>query len=144
MARPTEVFPNNAGELLCTECKKYKHTNSFDKSNVTRGYQYKCKECKLSIAQVTYTTDKRHIKTLKKYNLTTEQYDIMRKEQGYACAICGRDEKELQRRLAVDHEHSIGFNRELLCGNCNNGLGNFKEDIEYLEAAIKYLRKWEI
>lgn len=34
--------------------------------------------------------------------------------------------------------------RDLLCGSCNQGLGNFKDNPERLASAIKYLAKWGI
>ncbi len=43
--------------------------------------------------------------------------------------------------LHVDHNHKTGKVRGLLCYNCNNGIGRFKEDIETLEKAIEYLKK---
>jgi len=61
---------------------------------------------------------------------------------GDVCVIC---EKSCPsgRRLAVDHEHSTGTIRGLLCINCNKGLGNFKDNIELLEAAIQYLKNYK-
>ena len=51
------------------------------------------------------------------------------------CVICGNDGP----KLAVDHCHSTNKIRGILCMNCNQGLGKFKDDPELLEFARIYL-----
>ena len=51
---------------------------------------------------------------------------------------------QFERLLSVDHHHATGQMRGLLCNHCNVGLGNFKEDVSYLEAAIEYLKKHHV
>ena len=67
------------------------------------------------------------------------------KIQNNVCAICknpetAKDKKtNCVRRMAIDHDHNTGAIRGLLCSNCNNGLGRFKDSRDYLQSAIKYL-----
>ena len=42
--------------------------------------------------------------------------------------------------LAMDHDHETQEFRGFLCGNCNQGIGKFKDDPKLLQAAIEYLR----
>lgn len=62
-------------------------------------------------------------------------------KQGGVCAICKNPEKSCARgyRLAVDHDHATKQVRGLLCVNCNQGLGHFRDSIPRLQAAIGYL-----
>ncbi|WPJ53570.1 hypothetical protein RCIP0083_00040 [Klebsiella phage RCIP0083] len=53
--------------------------------------------------------------------------------------ICGKHESEQRRALAVDHCHTTGSVRGLLCDNCNRGIWYFRDNHEVLKAAIKYL-----
>lgn len=53
------------------------------------------------------------------------------------CEICS---KYVGDSLCVDHCHSSGKFRGLLCSTCNMGLGMFRDDEERLRKAIKYLR----
>ena len=44
-------------------------------------------------------------------------------------------------KACIDHDHKTGVIRGIICGNCNFGLGNFKDNIELIEKAIKYLEE---
>jgi hypothetical protein len=85
----------------------------------------------------------RNVKLLRLYGLTPEEYEALREAQGGVCAICKREEtrtyKGRIRALAVDHDHETGEVRGLLCSDCNQGIGWFRDDPELLQAAIEYL-----
>lgn len=76
-----------------------------------------------------------------KYGLTEADYLAKIVEQGNVCAICSK--KDETKVLCVDHDHVTGEVRGLLCGNCNVGLGNFRDSPKILESAIAYLLKKE-
>lgn len=40
----------------------------------------------------------------------------------------------------MDHDHTTGKIRGLLCFGCNTGLGKFKDSIVILNKAINYLK----
>ena len=77
---------------------------------------------------------------LKRHKITQEQKDSMLLEQNFCCAICGVHQDDCWSILAVDHCHKTGKIRGLLCAHCNHGLGNFKDNIEIIKNAIKYLK----
>lgn len=69
--------------------------------------------------------------------------ELQEKQQG-VCAICKQLASGMlnsRARLAVDHCHTTGKIRGLLCGGCNVGLGHFKDNPEYLANAIEYLKE---
>jgi len=72
----------------------------------------------------------------RKYGVTPEMYDAMIAASGGLCAICRKPAS-----LSIDHDHSTGLVRDLLCRGCNTGLGGFKDDPSALQAAIAYLHK---
>lgn len=73
----------------------------------------------------------------RRWGLTIEQYDAMLDAQGGVCAICGTHNQN-KRRFAVDHDHSIGTIRGLLCVLCNTSLGMYEK---YEEKIKLYLAK---
>ncbi len=76
----------------------------------------------------------------KHYGISIDDYNAMFQYQRGCCAICGTHQNELTKRLFVDHDHSTGEVRSLLCGHCNTGLGMYRDDPELLEIAAEYLR----
>lgn len=86
--------------------------------------------------QAKYEKQLRAYNLKKKYGLTTEQYEQMVNEQNGKCAICG---EVPEGGLTVDHCHRSGVVRALLCGFCNAGLGDFRDDPQRLESAARYL-----
>jgi hypothetical protein len=84
---------------------------------------------------------------LSRRKLTTEQYTQMLESQNYGCAICktlkhGHNPGKTGGSFAVDHDHTTGQVRGLLCTRCNPGLGFFLDRIDLLQAAIEYLNKY--
>lgn len=104
----------------CVQCKLPALTN-----------RVRCESCLLKVGCLT-----------KGYKITLESKKALYVAQGGLCAICrrtptGRDKRS--ETLHVDHDHATGKIRGLLCINCNQGLGSFKDDRELLEMAVKYL-----
>lgn len=70
------------------------------------------------------------------YRLGPGQFEAMLARQDGRCAVCG---DRPTATLAVDHDHATGEVRGLLCRNCNQGLGHFRDDPQRLARAIDYL-----
>jgi hypothetical protein len=75
----------------------------------------------------------------KQYGITLQEYNDMLEKQDYKCAICGNEDEVEGRKLAIDHCHTSGAVRGLLCGKCNRGLGLFYDNQDLLEKAKQYL-----
>lgn len=78
---------------------------------------------------------------LRRYGLTQLEYDQMLKAQNGLCYMCKRP-NQTKHAFHVDHNHSTGEVRRLLCHRCNNGL-RFVEDENFLQSAIKYLAEFQ-
>ena len=81
------------------------------------------------------------------YGITLEEYKNRLKDQDYCCASCGISTKELEadvkitrhRQLVVDHCHTTGKVRGLLCNSCNTSLGLLKENLVALVGLTRYV-----
>lgn len=63
---------------------------------------------------------------LDNYKLTVEQWDAISAYQNHVCYACHQPEPVKGRRLAVDHDHTTGLVRGLLCSRCNPVLGKLE------------------
>lgn len=123
----------------CSKCKVEKPRSEFGKDKRRPDGLYpQCRECKSTAHKESY--HKVAAKRLEqKYGITSEQRAEMFEAKKGCCKICGKHESEQRRALAVDHCHTTGAVRGLLCDNCNRGIGYFRDNPELLKAAIKYL-----
>ena len=78
---------------------------------------------------------RRRIKWL--YGLSYEDYELMLKKSEGKCLIC-KDVPKQRRLIHIDHDHSNGKVRGVLCSRCNGQLGWYEK---YKEQIINYLKK---
>ena len=78
----------------------------------------------------------------RRFGLSLEDYERMLAEQGGGCAICGRLDsgRPYAKNFSIDHNHTTGEIRGLLCNKCNIAIGLFEESEAAMLAAIAYLR----
>lgn len=85
----------------------------------------------------------RHLK--RKFGITVAEYDAMLNAQNGVCAICLQPETRIKDgvlyRLAVDHNHTTGKIRELLCFKCNSTLGKIETNGISLDAIAAYIER---
>lgn len=138
----------------CTACGETKPLSEFyvkNKRPGAEGYNQPAAECKLCSARRTRERRKAdpqqvrqtgsHSKLRSRYSVTPEAYAARLAAQGGGCAICGAPASADGRRLSVDHDHSTGRVRGLLCEPCNPALGCFKDDPDLLDAVALYLER---
>lgn len=77
------------------------------------------------------------------YSMTLEQVEELLESQNRQCAICSRvgNPTSKKNQLFIDHCHSTGKVRGMLCYSCNTLLGFSFDKIEILTSAIDYLKK---
>lgn len=78
--------------------------------------------------------------TLKKYGLTIESFNQMLEETDNCCWIC-KDRFVRKEDANVDHCHTSGKVRGILCSACNTALGLARDNETILSSMIKYLQK---
>lgn len=141
------------GDLkTCSQCGETKDIEDFPKvdprsksfSRYKNGIKPWCKECYRAyntkyMQKARSGGSKKYNHYYKKYGLTQEDVILMHENRNFKCDICNQDTDHRYDKLCVDHSHTTGKVRGLLCFSCNTLLGNAKDDIEILKNAIKYL-----
>ena len=135
----------------CSKCKIVKETASFNtrKSN-NNSLQSYCIECakkdraKRYLGNRSKALEQSYRANIKsRYGISPEDYNRMFDEQNGKCAICKSAEikRKNAKRFCIDHCHSTGKVRALLCHDCNVILGKLKDDIQFIDNIKQYLMK---
>jgi len=149
---PTKVCPSCMTEKPVTEYWMRKNRRALQPAS-------RCKSCsndanrqwraanagyeKARYAKQKVETRERHL--VRKYGVDLAAYNEMLALQGGVCAICSKPEsKEHHGVLHVDHCHSTGRVRGLLCRNCNHVLGLMRDDAALMIRAAEYLQLSQI
>lgn len=154
----------------CCRCKVSKEESEFVIDRRTPdGKTGACKECRKNYQQIWYYNNLDKVKAAferdkpyrkeyysrpkiklrhnlsrikRDFGLESDEYLKMVEDHQGNCAICGNKETSSRsENLSVDHCHTTGKVRGLLCSKCNRGLGLFLDDLNLLELAINYLKK---
>lgn len=139
--------------LDCRKCGEIKDFSEFSKQNKkSRGYSYICKSChnkynreqwyqKNSEIQKKASADwkkRNHVKVkATRYGISEEYLQSVINSSEGKCQSCG-DPYE-----CVDHCHSSGKFRGLLCNPCNKALGFLRDSIYRIDGLRRYLQSVE-
>jgi hypothetical protein len=112
----------------CATCKEEKPETEY------YGTAYnECKICK------TERSKRNQINWL--YGISFEEKQAMVIGQDRKCALCG-DSFVSEKHTHLDHNHTTGQIRGVLCSSCNTGLGLFGESVEKLKKGIEYIERY--
>jgi hypothetical protein len=145
-------------QYSCIECSKRYHAKRYieqkEKINAQiKKYRMENKEKLAQSQNIWKSKNPEKVKkyqratNLKKFGISLQDYEKKFEEQKGLCAICKKPETFIHSRtkkiakLAVDHCHSTGKTRGLLCKNCNIALGLFKDDQFSILSALNYLKE---
>lgn len=149
---------SNSTTKACTLCGEDKPLTDYYADNRTRdGKCQRCKPChdiyakgwKSRNREKTLEYNRTHYHRsgvhYRRYGLTKEQFDALLQSQQGVCAICQQPETVIVRGrlrpLHIDHDHTTGRVRGLLCSACNTAIGKMKDDPSILRAAATYLER---
>ena len=137
-------FENRQGwrKFCSTECRE-KNEASKGRYQKVQPSSRDCIQCGTSFVSLkgklcSYACQeaRRQDKTFRGHPITKEEYNALYEKQQGRCWICEEESK-----LVIDHCHTEGHVRGLLCGRCNSGLGFFRDRVALLNRASEYLSK---
>ena len=136
----------------CPKCKTDKTLEFFNKHARERdGLQRLCRDCQKDSSKKYLSTEKgvtttRRAHLWRKYNIDLQTYKELLLSQDNKCKICGVGSNPDRRAnyLVIDHNHSTGDIRGLLCTKCNALLGLALDSEDILERAKLYLQNSKI
>lgn len=110
--------------ITCKHCGLSKDVSEFVKNkSCKKGYVTTCKKCKYK--KYPPTKDQKHkawVRNIKRYyGITPNDYNRMYEDQKGCCKVCGTQSGNT--KFHIDHCHTTGKVRGLLCGPCNRALG---------------------
>jgi hypothetical protein len=117
---------------VCNECQFEKDLTFFELT----GYGYPRNTCGACRQK-----KKRPQRLAKIYGVPFQELLILKENQDYKCAICGVNDHDTTKGLAIDHDHQTGKVRGWLCHNCNRAIGMLRDDPNVLRKAVEYLEK---
>jgi len=125
------IHPPLATEKACRSCGVVKPVGEYQWREASQRYRSECKACRSLIGSCSH------------YGITTDHYRSLLSQQDHRCAICKIHVDDVEHstftRLVIDHNHTTGEVRGLLCATCNSGLGHFHDNVTKLQSAINYL-----
>ena len=145
---------NAAITKSCRDCGEVKPLEAFPLQKLGRlGRHPLCKPCRAAQERRRYARQRVEIlersrldperrrrvrwrALQRKYQLHQTEFEALFAAQRGCCAICER-----RARLLVDHDHTSGAVRGLLCASCNFALGELGDDPARCEAAASYLER---
>jgi len=128
--------------LLCIVCREWLPREEFvdDHRRHRRKAQWctRCGDVRGRVAVESLNRGARRYHLLTKYGIDVHEVDRLIDDQGAVCAIC-----LVNRPDQIDHDHQTRFVLGILCGGCNAGLAQLKEDLDFMRGAIAYLERWQ-
>lgn len=135
---------------VCTKCKTLKPLSEYSKKNSTGrnpSLQPRCKSCakedtKKWNEQNKETYRDRYLQ--RAYGMSENEYKARLLAQNNSCILCGIEfnyDSFGPNSPVVDHCHTHGHVRGILCNECNRGLGYFHDNPQALRNAAAYLEK---
>lgn len=131
----------------CSKCEVEKPTSLFSKGR-SHGYHVWCKDC-LSLYARSIKERKgpafyREQGYQRKYGMSIADVENLLHKQGGGCAICETQitfSPGFSKSAHVDHCHTTGQVRGILCGNCNTALGKLGDSHASIRRVLNYLEQ---
>jgi len=119
---------------ICNICHKLLNTTEFAKNQNAKNNRSvrrpSCQECRKKLEGVNLA-----LKAKREWSKKKPQ------NKPFECPICGkRTIAGITSKVVLDHDHRSGKVRDWICDSCNTGIGRFKDDVELMKKAIRFIK----
>lgn len=119
---------------ICNICHKLVKTTNFQKNqngiNNRSVRRPSCNDCRKNLDGINMSAKTKAEWARKKPN-----------NEPFECPICSkRTIAGVTSKVVLDHDHRTGEARGWVCDSCNTGIGRFKDDVELIKRAIKFIQ----
>jgi hypothetical protein len=126
---------------ICNDCKEVKDSNKFAKNKYDKkdGRKTICKFCNNIRSKKYHNKHKEKINNRQKeyYQANAEKLRMI-DSQNHQCACCNEELYPTHGNICVDHDHSTGVVRKILCRSCNMALGIMNENPDKITKLLQY------
>ncbi|MFG2001357.1 endonuclease VII domain-containing protein [Spirillospora sp. NPDC048911] len=128
------------GMKYCPRCEETMPLEAFGRNRSQKsGLTAYCRPCHTAamaeIKERTHGSERNYL-LKRRYGITEQDVERMAAQQGDICVICLSGAAK-----HVDHDHTTGKVRGLLCFSCNGALGQFGDNPCHMRAAAAYLER---
>lgn len=111
----------------CISCDLHKDLEDFPKATTP------------SYSQQRYISKCKFCTNLYTHDITYSKYLEIATKQNHQCSLCERNLSDV--KINIDHDHTTGQVRGILCKGCNISLGTIEKSLDSVKSQLEFIER---